>query len=489
DDYANEQAIQSYLWALEALGDAPNDSRIWETREALGDVLCTLGRYDQAQREYAALLAGGRRQEAQPLPPAVSAEVLRSWGDALEKQGRYSDALEKLRQAEQICDEAINEVPPLLLSAIYADMGMVLFRLGEYDQALQICQAGLTKIRDDRRSAEDERIEADLQQLIGNIHGMRGQYDQARFHFENALAAQEAIDDLFGCSRLQNNLGYLAILQSDYARAVRHYEQAEVLARKVQAKYVLGSVLLNLAESYCRLDRSAEAEQACGESLALFHEMGDRDGIAKAYDTLGLIADSRGEYPLALEHYRQALILHRALESSYQEGNSLVQIAAVKNALACPAEARELARSAHQIGERIQAPQLQLEALNVLAEADLLSAGTGPDAEGLLSQAAELAAQAAELADQLGSRRDYGVARRLQGQIAARRHEPADLHFLAAESVMRAVRSDRELARTWACYGAYLAERNPDAAAAYLSQAEEIFRRINANATLRRVIA
>ncbi|NTV61989.1 MAG: AAA family ATPase, partial [Oscillochloris sp.] len=48
DDYANEQAIQSYLWALEALGDAPNDSRIWETREALGDVLCTLGRSDRA---------------------------------------------------------------------------------------------------------------------------------------------------------------------------------------------------------------------------------------------------------------------------------------------------------------------------------------------------------------------------------------------------------------------------------------------------------
>ncbi|NTU86302.1 MAG: tetratricopeptide repeat protein, partial [Chloroflexales bacterium] len=352
DDHANDQAVQHYRWALEALGGRPADPHEWEAREALGDVLCTLGRYEEAQAEYAALL----RPDGAPLPPAVAAEVLRSWGDALEKQGRYGEALAKLREAETLCLAHLSALPPLLLAAIYADMGQVLRRLGAFEQALEICKTGLSKIRDDRRSAEDERIEADLQQLMGALYAMRGDYEAARFHFENALAAQEAIDDLYGCARSHNNLGYLAQLQSDYARAVRHYGEAETLARKVSAKYVLSSVVLNAAYGYYRLDRYAEAEAACRDALALCEEMGDRDGIAKAYDTLGLIAYSQGDYGEARRCHEMALALHRQQGASYEEGNTLALLALARIAQGQPAEARALAEQALEVARRSQVP-------------------------------------------------------------------------------------------------------------------------------------
>jgi adenylate cyclase len=507
DNYANEQAIQSYRWALEVLADTPGSPRSWEAREALGDVLCTLGRYDEAQREYAAILECRienvklRMDKEEPasnsqfsilnsqLPPAVSAEVLRSWGDALEKQGRYPEALEKLRQAEAICDEAINQVPPLLLSAIYADMGQVLCRLGEYDQALEICQVGLAKIRNDRRSGEDERIESDLQQQIGTIHGMRGQYDLARFHFENALAAQEAIDDLFGCSKSYNNLGYLAQLQSDYERAIECYEKAEDLAHKVQTKYMLGSVLLNAAYAYYRLDRYDQATHACYEAEALCAQMGDQLGIAQTCDTLGLVHYNCGDWAAASGYYERALAIYREQNATYQEGNTLALMALVRNAQAEPLLARQLAEQARQIAESIDVPQLRVEATYALAEADLLIAATllSPDqAWALLDGAAAAAASAAQLAEQLGSRLDYGLARRLAGQIAARRGEPADADFMAAEAVFRELRSSFELACTWSRYGEYLAGRNSELANTYLKQAAETFQRIGAAGEQRR---
>ncbi len=493
DDYANEQAIQSYRWALEALAANPNSPRAWEAREALGDVLCTLGRYDEAQQEYAAMLnvellmLNAKHSEHATLPPAVAAEVLRSWGDALEKQGRYGAALEKLGQAEAICEAAMNEVPPLLLSAIYADMGLVLRRLGEYDRALEICQVGLAKLRNDRRSIEDERIEADLQHQIGTIHGMHGQYDLARFHFENALAAQEAIDDLFGCSKSHNNLGYLAQLQSDYERAVAHYAQAEGLAHKVQAKYVLSSVRLNAAYAYVRLDRYAEAEHACHAAETLCEEMGDRDGIAKVHDTLGVIAYNRGDYLGSRESYLAALDIYRELGGSYEEGNTLAMLARVHTALGQAEDARALARQAEVIAERIAVPQLQSEALYAMAEADMVVARAGLRTADMLAEAAARAARAADLAEQIGSRLDYGLARRLSGQIAAHRGESADADFVAAEAVFREIRSSFELACTWARYGEYLAARNPAAADTYSRQAAEIFQRIDARGELRRI--
>ena len=487
DSYANDQAVQYYRWVLEILAGAPEQPASWEAREALGDVLCTLGHYDAAQQEYATLLgrnAVGNAGRAS-LPPAVSAEVLRSWGEALEKQGRYSEALERLREAEALCQANAQAVPPLLLAAIHADMGQVLRRLGAFDAALEICRAGLALIQPDNASAEDERIAADLQTLMGTLFAMRGAYEAARDHFTQALAAQQAIDDLYGCARSHNNLGYLAQLQSDYQQAVDHYGQAEALARKVQTKYMLSSVLLNAAYASFCLSRYQDADRTCRDALALCEEMGDQLGVAQAADTLGMSAYQQGDYAAAAAHYQQALAIYRGQANSFQEGNTLALLARVVLAAGEVAVAHTLATEALAIARRVQAPQHEVEALTVLAEV-ALRASTHERASQL-DEALAWASQAGELAERLGSRLDYGIARRLQGEIAAARNEPFAEHFDAALATFTAINSAFEQACTEARYGAILARSQHPDAGAYLKRAEATFRKIGAAGELRRM--
>ncbi len=514
DVYANDEAIQYYQWALATLGEERHNRRGWEGYKALGDVLCTIGRYDEALAAYAQILeaevvsqeqsaalptadsvaAGGQARPAtiQHLPPDVAAETLRSRGNALEKQGRYGPALDELRAAEALARAHLDTTPPLLLAAIYADMGLVLMRQGDYEQALAICTTGLSKLRRDRLTREDERIEASLHTQLGTIYGMRGEYAQARFHFENALAAQEAIDDLYGSSRSHNNIGYLWQLQSEYAHAIRHYVQAETLARKISARYILSSIQLNLAYAYYCQDQYDQAAAACDAALSLCQEMGDQDGIAKVYDVLGQIAYNRGQYDQALTCYTQSLALHRALGSSYQEGNTLANTAEVYNALHRPAQAYPLAEAACQIAERILAPQLRVEALLALAEADLLMAdrvaGDNPvEAEALLASSDERAQQAATLAFELGSKRDYGVARRILGQVAARRRQPYTDHFEASMTLLAEINNRFDLARSQLAYAEALHMGAYPATTMYLKQARHTFREIGAQAELARL--
>ncbi len=506
DDSANDLAVQYYRWALEALGVQPADPRYWEAREALGDVLCTLGCYQEALAEYAMLLYGDPEArsghgESRPghattapgytLPPAVEAEVLRSWGDALEKQGRYDEALARLREAEDICEQHLNEVPPLLLAAIYADMGQVLRRLSRFDQALDICKTGLSKIRSDRRSFEDERIEAELQQLMGSLYAMRGAYERARFHFSNALAAQEEVDDLYGRARSHNNLGYLAQLQSDYKQAVAHYREAEVLAHKISAKYILSSVLLNAAYGYYRLDRYAEAEEACRKAMALCREMGDEPGMAQADDTLGIIAYSRGQYDLAVDVYEHALAIYQAQHSAYQEGNTLALLSVCESARGEVERAYTLAEQALAIAQKIQVPQLEIEALNALAEASLLAVQhdevPSEVAGNILVSAAQWARDAARLAERLGNKLDQGVALRLQGEIAACQGNAYDAYFAAALDLFTAASSTFERARTEARLGEALALDGDPAAQRHLTAARAIFAAIGATGELQRL--
>lgn len=489
--YANDEAIQYYRWTLELLHDHPADPRTWEARESLGDVLCTIGDYAAALTEHAAILASDDPAAGAPLPPAVAAEAHRSRGYALEKQGQYAPALEELIRAERVAQARLDAVPPLLIAAVCADMSLVLMRRGEYDQALEVGASGLSKVRPDRRSREDERIAARLHTQIGTIHGMRGDYVQARFHFENALAIQDQIDNFYGSSVLHNNIGYLWQLQSDYEQALEHYTLAEEMARRISAKYVLSSAYLNAAyAAYC-LGQYARAETGCQAALQLCQEMDEQDGIAQVYDLLGMVAYSRGDYSAARVAYDQALAIQRAIGGSYQEGSTLANIANVDSAEGRVQAAIATAEQALAIGEQIQSPNLTVEALLALAEAGLMEAlPVGLDSmqrEALLERSAEQARRAATMAEDLGSRRDYGSARRLLGQLAAQRGQPYDEDFQASIAVFTAIKNPFELARAQARYAEALVGRNLAAAIAYQKQARETFNQIGARGELARL--
>ncbi len=498
DTYANDEAIQYYRWALETLQANPTAPQTWEVRKALGDVFSTVGRYDEALAEYAAILAveeAPAEQTPFTLPPAVAAEALRGRGYALEKQGQYSQAIAELRQAEAVALTHPDAVSPLLVAAIYADMGLVLMRWGEYDRALEVCNAGLQHLRPDQWTREDERIEAGLHTQLGTIHGMRGDYPQARAHFERALAAQEDIDDLYGCSRSHNNLGYLWQLQGEYQGAIEHYAQAEELSRNINARYILSSAQLNLAYAYYCIGMYDQAEANCRTAIKLCQDMRDKAGLAHIYDLFGMIAFNRGNYERALHSsYEKALALHQELGSSYQEGNTLTHMANAYNALSQPAHARVLADRAGEIAGRVQGPQLQVEVLHALAEADLLSAAAPDEADRtgltpaeLLARSAEHARQASALAADIGSKLDQGVALRLLGQAAARQSLPYVEHFQASLAIFAEIKNRFECARTQARYAEALAGTNFSAAAAYLNQARETFIEIGAQGELARL--
>jgi class 3 adenylate cyclase/tetratricopeptide (TPR) repeat protein len=477
-EYANDDAIQFYRWAEEILHDPGNaaladrDRRRWELHNALGDVLSTVGRYGEALEQYGAILA-----YTPPAPVAVRAEAHRDCGSALEKQGSYAEALEQLRHAEALCRDNLDEVPPLLLSEVCADRGLVLMRRGEYDPALAICGEGLSMLRRDVRSREDERIEARLHGLIGQIYGTRGDYATARHHFGSALAAQEAIDDLAGMSKSHNNIGYLWQLQGEYGRALEHYRLAGEHARTINLRYMLIFVGVNTAYANYHLSDYVAAERECQAALEICRSINDQRNIAQIEEVLGLLAYCRGRYDEALAHYAITRRTHAAAGSVYPEANTLIYEAHVQSALGSPAEALALARRALATAEELGAQQLKLEALNAIAEAHL--AADEPQV------AAGCASEAATLAGALGSKFDLAVAERLLGESV---ESGGEEHLERSIALFSEIRQRFELARSQSAYARLLARNgNQSAVHTYGNQAYETFVAIGAQGELARL--
>lgn len=472
--YANDEAIQSFTWALEALAGDDADARAWALRDALGDVFATVGRYDEALAQHAAILA------APGLVPDAAWRAHRKRGNVLERQGQYDAALDALEQAMAVVRAGAPGISPLALSMINADIGLVHKRRGEFDLAIAACEAGLSAVQDDPNSFDDEKTEARLHSELGGIYGMRGDYARARTHFERSLALRTLVDDLPGMAASHNNLGYLWQLQSEYERAIAQYRVAEDIARKMNLRHFVIFAVGNMAYALMSLGQYAEAEQRCNDVLAIATETRAQYNIAQSHDMLGLITYYKGDITAALEHYTQALQIHRETGNLHQEHMTNLNIAVVQNARGDFAAAAQLANQSLEYARTAQAQRLEAEALNALAEAAF---GSGD------STAAATHAQAAlAIGEAIGSRHDCGLSHRLLALVAEVQGQPFAASFETSIALFEAIQARFELARTWAYFGAALHRRgNKPRAAAYLKRAKDTFISIGANGELQRL--
>ncbi|GAB4206000.1 MAG: adenylate/guanylate cyclase domain-containing protein [Roseiflexaceae bacterium] len=471
--YANEEAIQHYTWALEALSDDRSDPRSWEARDALGDVLMTIGRYDDAQAQYATILAS----------PGIHADVAqrahRKRGSVYEKQGQYNLAMEELDRAMTIARSGEVGISPLAVPMICADIARVYKQRGIYEQAIVACEEGLAAVRHDPRTREDELIEARLHSELGGVFGMRGDYPRARHHFEHSLLLREKVDDLPGVTVSHNNLGYLWHLQGQYEQALGHYQVAEDLASKINLRHMLIFAANNAASTLINLCRYEDARKECVRGLGIAQELGDRPNIANIYISLAFISYVEGDYSTSVRTYTDALQIYRNLGSGYEVANVLMNMSMPLANSGSVDEAITSASQALASAETLNAQGLRIEALNVLAE--LFS---GRDVE----RSNQYAQTAFELAEALGRKHDMGTALRILGQNSYRTANPVRDYFEHSLALFTATGNHFEQARTWAAYGLALSEihQYPEARS-YLKKAQETFIQLGADGELRRL--
>jgi tetratricopeptide (TPR) repeat protein len=72
-----------------------------------------------------------------------------------------------------------------------------------------------------------------------------------------------------------------------------------------------------------------QASALCDESLALAREMENQDNIARALDSLGLIARHQDNHPQARSYHEEALALHQQLGDKREVARTLVNLASV----------------------------------------------------------------------------------------------------------------------------------------------------------------
>ncbi len=192
-------------------------------------------------------------------------------------------------------------------------LGYHLNTVGALDEARQHYERALA-IHQEVLGEENPDTALSLNNL-GAVLDNQGDYAGARQYYERALAIRMKVlgEEHPHTAGSLNNLGYLMQIQGDYAGARQHYERALAIRKKV-----LGEEHPDTAQSLNNLGAlmrtqgdSAGARQYYERALAIRKKVlgEEHPDTAQSLNNLGALLNSQGDSAGARQHYERALAI------------------------------------------------------------------------------------------------------------------------------------------------------------------------------------
>lgn len=303
NQYANKAAVDYYTQALGLKLETGSElENTYQVHETLGDVFNIIGQYEPARDHYRTALSYDQPHITQ------AAEIRRKIAKTWELQGRYDEALQYLNLTREMLSETKRSPE---LARIYNDMAWVEMQRGNYDDALNLCEKGITIAEQLTESDPRKiyRIQAELQHTLGSIYIRKGEYEAAIDNFQTSIKARQVIGDFYNMSRTYNNLAAVYWRQSDYQSAIKYIRNSLKMCQKVGYTYGTAMCHNNLGAINYTLGNHEQAITQYEKSLSIRQEIGDLLGIAAIYNNLGEVYQQLGEFQQAHHHLLEAVSL------------------------------------------------------------------------------------------------------------------------------------------------------------------------------------
>ena len=157
---------------------------------------------------------------------------------------------------------------------------------------------------------------------------MHGHLKEGQFFLEQALSASEGI--LVSAQARAKALiaaGTLASIQNDFNRTETYCQESLLLFRQLGDQQGIALSLFILSVVPLMKGDTLTARSRTEEALALFREMGDRERIAWSLSTLGLLDMQEGNYASARARYEESLATHRKSDDKRGIATTLLSLA------------------------------------------------------------------------------------------------------------------------------------------------------------------
>ena len=169
---------------------------------------------------------------------------------------------------------------------------------------------------------------------IGNTYSNLGEKQQALKYYNQALSLARKIKDKFAEASILNNIAAIHDDLGDKQQALKVYNQALLLSREIEDKGGEATNLNNIGGIHNQLGEKQQALKLYKQALTIIRQIGgDKRWEAGSLNNIGQIYASLGEKQQALEYYKQALSISEEILDKNGQAITLNNIAAVYSSL------------------------------------------------------------------------------------------------------------------------------------------------------------
>lgn len=460
-----EDSIASLHQAQKIFAEAGNQAALARTFNRIGAVMMDTGDFSGAEEHYQQALAIAQR--------LGSSELIATQTLALGFVAADLGDLERARQLTQQAHERFVGLGEQLYQtrSLYK-LGEISWELGDLKGARQLYEEVLTQARKSGNRVEEARALNGL----GEIFAASGELTEARSRQEQAFAMARSYGDPFLAASYLASLGQTFMLQGDLPGARRRLELALQTKRQVrdrlgtaQALTVLSQISyeqgnLDLARRYAaeanpiraalvsaaalqaqaRLDMAAgdfaAAHERLSEALRLSTSRGAGLLAAGLRLDLARLALAEGKPNDAERQAREVAQLYHQKNMPNGESRALALLSQALAAGGLFAEAKQVGEKAHEISEKSEELELQIEVLMAIAPAGV-AAGEIRSSLGHLRWAVSEAGRLGYVEAGLQARLTLGALQIQTGDLATGRAT------LAAVQKEAAARGFKEIAQ------------------------------------------
>jgi DNA-binding NarL/FixJ family response regulator len=392
---STERALTAWSAAADAFATCGRPDDAARSRLAAAQLLQSTGNF----RAALAAIEGVFDQLSPSAPPELRSRALSLDGVVRAKLGDTPRALESVRSA---LSEALVAGHPSTAAAAYQAVAIVYENAGElgnataaYDVAIDYCeQTGISTTAavcsaclchvlrqrgEWRRSlalsrsllddpSVDEQSRAIAAAVMSQIHAIRGERRPARLRALEAVPVvrqQRVLGAEMECSW---TLARLELLEGSGDAALEHCREMIRRWEETEDRHYSLNALAWSAGVFGERGQEEDLNRVVRALAEIAAENGNSETLAMLARALGALALAQDDAPAALEHFRRAIDLHRAIEFPHDRAELLVSAASAAREVGLEDQAREWLGDARLNARRLGARPLQAAAELQLAE-------------------------------------------------------------------------------------------------------------------------
>jgi predicted ATPase/Tfp pilus assembly protein PilF len=323
-------------WVVDAIQSLVDKSllRTWITNPVRGEgtARARFGMYGSLQdyarlklRDASAIATEGSGPEAERAAEVRHGTWFAAYGtdeaiDALDAGGvaRRWQLERELDNLMTACRRAVARGDGLTSVATYRASWSVLEMRGPYGAALELGHQVLAN------KPLDSEARAKALATLGQAELRSGRLDEAKAHFEDALAIHRAMGNRYFEALGLAHLGGLCFQGGQLTEALTRYETALAIARDIKSRRLEGQILANLGALHASQGRMQPAESAFEAALTIHREMRNRRFEGMVLTNLGVLRSDQGRMAEAKVFHEAALPVHREVGNRRFEGLALI---------------------------------------------------------------------------------------------------------------------------------------------------------------------